>query len=315
MRRLCLCLLVFCTLVLIPVSVSAKKQTIHIVLDAGHGGEDAGAEADDHGSTVFEKDLNLKVAKAVGRNLEKYEGVSVSYTREEDYSLDLSKRTQIAKENDADILISIHHNAVGEIVDYDQGCTVLTGRGVYKKKTCEEQQKLACNILYELSELGLEDQGILLRQSETGSVYPNGELADYYAIIRNGLEQGVSSILIEHAFLDSETDYSEFLSSDDKLEQIAEADAKGIARYYRLKRKSDGKPEEKLANVEETLTLVKSGDSADNEISGKTFYKQKESVSTQKGSTEQNLDEKTDTDSDKTIFEKLFEMIRLWIRD
>ncbi|MDO4943363.1 MAG: N-acetylmuramoyl-L-alanine amidase [Lachnospiraceae bacterium] len=314
MRHWYVCFLVFCTLLLIPISVSAKKKEIHIVIDAGHGGEDFGAEADYDGTTVFEKDLNLKVARFLGRNLETYEGVTVSYTRDDDRFVGLLQRTQIAKNKDADILVSIHHNAVGDIADYDHGCTVLTGRGVYKKQICEEEQKLACNILYELSDIGLEDQGILLRQSENGSTYENGELSDYYAIIRNGLEQGVPSILIEHAFVDSDSDYTEFLNSNQKIKKIAEADAKGIARYYRLKRKGEEKAEDGLTNIEEKITLITDGDSANNQVSYKTFYKQKEGVSKQKDSIKQDSGEERKVNTEETIFEKILKTIKLWIR-
>lgn len=313
MRYWHVCFLVFCMLLLIPVLVSAEKKEIHIVIDAGHGGKDFGAEADYDGTTVYEKNLNLKVAGFLGRNLEEYEGVTVSYTREDDRFIDLSQRTQIAKNKDADMLISIHHNAIGDIVDYDHGCTVLTGRGVYQKQICEEEKKLACNILYELSEIGLEDQGILLRQSENGSVYENGELSDYYAIIRNGLEQGVPSILVEHAFVDSDSDYTEFLNSNRKIKRIAEADAKGIARYYRLKRKDEEKAEDELTNVEEKMTLVTDGDSVNNQVSYKTFYRQKETASKQNDSIKQDSGAERNAGTGETIFEKILKKIKLWI--
>lgn len=53
-------------------------------------------------------------------------------------------------------------------------------------------------------------------------------------ITRNGTEKGIPSIIIEHCFLDDENDYRNFLSSDEKLRNLAIADVNAIARYYGL---------------------------------------------------------------------------------
>jgi hypothetical protein len=84
-------------------------------------------------------------------------------------------------------------------------------------------------ILKELETLGIKNDGLLLRMSEDGNRYPDGSLGDYYGIIYNGMVTGVPSVLIEHAFLDSSADYYAFLSSEEKLKAIGEADARALA--------------------------------------------------------------------------------------
>ncbi len=98
-----LCVICFCT-----ISLSADK-TFTLVIDAGHGGHDAGAK----GSYSLEKNINLNVALAFGSLVEKNcPDVNVIYTRKTDVFIPLHERANIANKNKADVFISIHTNAV-----------------------------------------------------------------------------------------------------------------------------------------------------------------------------------------------------------
>lgn len=244
------------------------------MLDPGHGGTQSGAVAPD--GITMEKDLNLKIARYLKAELERYEDVKVRLTREDDIDVDLDERSELAEQEQADILISLHNNAYGGQSKYDHGSFVLASKGQYKKTLADEEQKLACNILYELSEIGLEDQGILIRESETGEVYPNGEQADYYRIVKAGINNDRMQILIEHAYIDDKEDFEQYLSSEKGLRQLARADAQGIARYYGLKNKKTGETLEKLKNREEKIVLFcKDGTPV---VRTKTFYEDYEFV-------------------------------------
>ncbi|MCH3994420.1 MAG: N-acetylmuramoyl-L-alanine amidase [Prevotella sp.] len=88
---------------------SAKNQRFTLVIDAGHGGHDAGAL----GAMSNEKDINLKVALAFGRDVERNcPDVRVIYTRKTDVFVPLMERANIANRNNADLFISIHTNAL-----------------------------------------------------------------------------------------------------------------------------------------------------------------------------------------------------------
>lgn len=211
---------------------------------------------------IEEKTLNLKIAQYLKEALEKYKGVTVSLTRDGDYDVSLTDRTQYSVDKNADLMVSIHNNATGDCAAYDNGCTVLAAKDGYKQELADEEQKLACNILNELSALGIENQGILLRDSEANEKYENGELADYYAIIRGGVLKDIPTVLVEHAFVDDDSDFENYLSSDAKLKVLAEADAKGIARYYQLTTEDGKKAESPLENYKEKIVHIIDGNSA-----------------------------------------------------
>jgi N-acetylmuramoyl-L-alanine amidase len=79
-----------------------------IVLDAGHGGPDAGAAGP---SGLLEKELVLDVTKRVARLVEERLGVKALLTRDGDHFVPLRERTSVANRARADVFVSIHANA------------------------------------------------------------------------------------------------------------------------------------------------------------------------------------------------------------
>lgn len=79
-----------------------------IVIDPGHGGEDAGAIGP---SGIKEKDINLAIVKKLERLLSRKTGARIILTRADDTFIPLEQRTSIANKNKADLFISIHANA------------------------------------------------------------------------------------------------------------------------------------------------------------------------------------------------------------
>lgn len=87
----------------------AEAKRFTLVIDAGHGGHDAGAI----GSFSKEKDINLRTALAFGKYVEQYApDVNVIYTRKTDHFVTLHGRADIANKAKADLFISIHTNAL-----------------------------------------------------------------------------------------------------------------------------------------------------------------------------------------------------------
>lgn len=111
-RPILFCLMsLFCCLCAVAADETKEVQdkTFTIVLDAGHGGHDAGAV----GSFSKEKDINLKVTLEVGRLLAaNCPGIKVIYTRKTDVFIPLDRRANIANRNKADLFVSIHTNSL-----------------------------------------------------------------------------------------------------------------------------------------------------------------------------------------------------------
>ncbi|MCF8105449.1 MAG: N-acetylmuramoyl-L-alanine amidase [Desulfohalobiaceae bacterium] len=77
-----------------------------IMIDPGHGGKDPGAVF----GKLYEKDINLRLAKILG-NILKQKGFNVKYTRTEDKFVPLEERTAMANSEKADLFVSLHVNA------------------------------------------------------------------------------------------------------------------------------------------------------------------------------------------------------------
>ncbi len=94
--------------------VSALPDTLEditVVVDAGHGGSEKGAIGC---LGQEEKDINLKIALELAEKLKQL-GANVVMTRECDGFVSLNDRVDIAKNNDANIFVSIHLNSIGDI--------------------------------------------------------------------------------------------------------------------------------------------------------------------------------------------------------
>lgn len=109
----------FVALLAIPVPVSA--QTIRevmgglrlktVVIDAGHGGKDAGCVSRD--GKTYEKTITLDIAKRLSRRIQSaYQDVDVIMTRSDDRFVELENRAVIANKANANLFISIHVNSV-----------------------------------------------------------------------------------------------------------------------------------------------------------------------------------------------------------
>jgi N-acetylmuramoyl-L-alanine amidase len=81
-----------------------------IVIDAGHGGHDPGAQS----NGIDESELTLDVAQRLQKLLEAQPGFAVVLTRSTDEYIGLEERTAIANREGADLFLSIHANASRE---------------------------------------------------------------------------------------------------------------------------------------------------------------------------------------------------------
>lgn len=182
-----------------------------ILVDAGHGGTDGGARAKDSG--VWEKELNLQTALALQKALTA-QGAQVIMTRDKDMQYSENKRTDLdarlalAKEGNADLLISVHMNEYHSRRE--------SGPQVFYRAGNEDGRLLAgC-----------------LQSALIAGLHPNKERAalagDYYM-----LSLPIPSVLVECGFLSNARE-EKLLLSPDYQRQIAEAIVSGILEYTSL---------------------------------------------------------------------------------
>lgn len=183
------------------------KQTVKVVIDAGHGGQDPGAVLDGR----LEKDDNLKLALAVGKMLSK-DGIDVGYTRVRDVYQTPLQKAQMANYADADFFVSIHRNAAN-IPGTASGALSL----VYHSGTIAEDMAKAIN--GELEKVGFANLGVVERPD--------------LIVLR---ETNMPAVLVEAGFLDNPKD-NEFF--DENFQAIAYAIATGIAETVRQVEKEE----------------------------------------------------------------------------
>lgn len=234
-------------------------KEIVIVLDPGHGGMWSGATNKTLG--IRENVITLKVVRGVRDYLAPYYGIRVIQSHDgmgPDQELEIVDIGMIARNNNADMLISFHFN---DSVDLKaNGGEVYVTANKSLPKYNEESTKFGNIVLRNLGYLGIANRGVRLRFSEIGLVYSDGSLADYYGVIRYAMNgdaegpgvdiaagEGIPGILIEHCFMNG--DDSRFIDTDVKLQAIAKADADAIIEYFGLQLAVNLKSDKKEANI------------------------------------------------------------------
>ena len=109
MRNIALLFILSITVLLLSFTSAGNDDTIisTIVIDAGHGGRDAGTS----GLKSKEKDIALDISKHLGRIInENMPHLRVLYTRKDDSYPTLQERSEFANKNAANLFISIHCN-------------------------------------------------------------------------------------------------------------------------------------------------------------------------------------------------------------
>ncbi|MCR4741043.1 MAG: N-acetylmuramoyl-L-alanine amidase [Lachnospiraceae bacterium] len=205
-------------------SVRAYDKVV-VVIDPGHGGEnlDEGSESGAiYREEILERDVDLITAKAMRDELSAYPNVTVYMTREDNRAISLEDRVSFAKSVDADIMISVHYNA--SVAHKFYGAEIFTS--AFSDCYSVGQGAATC-IMNRWKEYGLPDKGIKTRLGSSGH--------DYYGVIRHGVEMDVPVIIIEHGYLDNDTDF-ERLGNEDAYNDMGILDARGIADYYGLKK-------------------------------------------------------------------------------
>lgn len=214
---------------------------IVIVLDPGHGGSKDVVHrsrdfySDKEENIIYENDIDLKLALLLREELYKLGINEVYMTRESDIEVSLADRGKIAKNYNADIMISIHFNAMPTMNQnlFDMGAEVWQSViDMYKP------YGLGNRILKEFNKNHFLQIVRGLRERVSGDTYwdynindaidtDNGNAADYYGVIKAGARNMVPTIIVEHAFFTNDKDFS-IMKNDDNIIEMAKREARAI---------------------------------------------------------------------------------------
>jgi N-acetylmuramoyl-L-alanine amidase len=90
-----------------PPSIRAARDIV-VAIDAGHGGEDPGSIGP---SGFYEKNITLPIARQLAQLIDRQPGMKAMMVRTNDYYIHVNRRTEIARGQQADLLVSIHADA------------------------------------------------------------------------------------------------------------------------------------------------------------------------------------------------------------
>jgi len=190
-----------------------SKKELVVVIDAGHGGEDAGALNDPKAPSRFEKDDVLALAVSTQKAFRKYSNIRVIMTRETDTFVELEDRCRIANDAEADYFISIHRNSA---VNGD-GVEIWVNNDAGGDNSMDKL--LATYIMELLEDVGIsQNRGIKHGFRNSSS---NQQSNNYYV----NRYTNMPSCLIEMGFMSSEADNDNF---DNHLEEYGEAIATAV---------------------------------------------------------------------------------------
>lgn len=202
-------------------------RKIKIFIDAGHGGTDPGAV----GNGLREKDLTLQIAKALKKYLEdNYENVEVMLSREDDRTLTLRQRTDMANAWGADYFISVHVNAGG-----GTGFETFIWNGNVSAATVSNQNVVHSEVIRQLQ------------------VRDRGKKRANFFVIR---ETRMPAILPEFLFIDNAAD-ARLLKDPVFINKCVAGLANGVVSIFGLKKKA--KPIQSTSTTVGTHT-VRSGE-------------------------------------------------------
>lgn len=223
------------------------QRKVVVVIDAGHGGKDQGA----HGpGGTLEKNVTLAVALDLAAIINRQPGMKAVLTRNGDYFIPLSQRYQIARENNADLFVSIHADSYPGDDARGSSVWVLSPRG----KTNEAARVLAdrenADLIGGATLDGMNDslakvvldlqQSWAIQASDVVAGNVLRALANIGPTHRGYVERAnfvvlrspdVPSILVETAFISNPSEERK-LRDPTHQKQIADAVMSGVKNYF-----------------------------------------------------------------------------------
>ncbi len=229
-------------------AINKLGRLITIAIDAGHGGEDPGAQG---ANGSHEKDITLGIAKKLKERIDAEANMRGILTRDGDYFIPLHGRVVKARNMQADLFISIHADAFvrpdarGSSVFAlsEKGATSASARYLAKKEnesdliggvSLDDKDANLARTLLDLSQTAtINDslklgKAVLTRIGEINTLHKGSVEQAGFAVLKS---PDIPSILVETAFI-SNPEEERRLNDDSYREKLVEAIMMGVKKYF-----------------------------------------------------------------------------------
>ena len=219
-----------------------------VVIDPGHGGIDNGASAP---SGIHEKDITLAFALQLRDLLVASGQFDVALTRDDDSYLTLNERVNLARQNRADLFLSLHADTFqaadirgASIYTRDEQATDILDKvladgenrsDVVAGYVQPDVKPAVVNILLDLMRRQVRQQAYVAATDIVKAMEPKVALrrfpvrqADFFVL----QAPDVPSMLIELGFMSNAADIAN-LESNDWRDKVVEAIANGVEAYFK----------------------------------------------------------------------------------
>jgi N-acetylmuramoyl-L-alanine amidase len=224
-------------------------KTFIVAIDAGHGGNDSGAQGP---NGTYEKDVVFSIAKKLEALVNAQTSMKAVMIRQGDYYVGLRKRMDIARAAKADVFISIHADAIKDSGVKGASVYALSTSGASSESAywhahsenaadlvegeqINDEENSLTNVLLDLSQSATQEASVLLANKVLHSFESVSEL-HFEAVQKAGFavlkSPDIPSILVETAFISNPTEELKLLSSGHQL-KLATAILKGINGYMK----------------------------------------------------------------------------------
>lgn len=231
---------------------SQKAQALKpfiVAIDAGHGGNDSGAQGS--GGT-YEKDVVFSISKKLAALVNAQKGMKAVMVRQGDYYVGLRKRMDIARAAKADVFISIHADSIQDVSVRGASVYALSTSGASSESAywrahsenaadlvegeqLNDEENGLTNVLLDLSQAATQDASVLLANKVLHNFQNVAEL-HFESVQKAGFavlkSPEIPSILVETAFISNHEEEMKLLNSGHQL-KIATAILKGVHGYMK----------------------------------------------------------------------------------
>uniref|UniRef100_I2PXV8 N-acetylmuramoyl-L-alanine amidase n=1 Tax=Desulfovibrio sp. U5L TaxID=596152 RepID=I2PXV8_9BACT len=212
-----------------------------IMIDPGHGGKDPGAQGL---FGVTEKDVNLQFAKVLGEALRK-QGFNVLYTRTTDVFIPLETRTEMANTKGADLFVSIHCNAHGDVestgletyslnlANSQDAVRVAARENAASQKKISDLQAILTDLMLSAKTAESKDLARFVQKRALGGLrgrYATRDRGPHEAPFFVLIGANMPAVLVELGYI-TNPDEARRLTSEAYQQALARGMADGIAAY------------------------------------------------------------------------------------